>query len=457
MNYTKEELKKIAEVEESSSFDDSTSEEDLGIVNCQRKINLRPEIKVIFAGLILLPLLFLVSIFQSKSSGQAGVNNQTESINAKITDLQRQLKASKKREEELDGRLAVVKQENLRLEKERQKTQATASKAPSSKTADKTTKPQLKPQTISHPISQPRAIVKKPSPSKATLDNSERLLDLTASVYGSGMIEDTLSKDEKSLESNQDREGVLLVNNQKERQRTKPDLVDSDINSDLEAPFLLEQKMLTLVSGTRIKAVLAVPWIETEEETLVSVVLEEPLKSKDGTIFLPSKTTILVNAEIKRKDSRIVNFIAVEAHLPSSNSRPKVIELPEGIRLTAEDGKPILAKPIEEGDEEANFFSWLDSADRVRQRVGGGYNRATSDRALESQRVIRQQIENRQAREHNRSQLYYLPAETPLEMYISQDALVPDHSQELLEELDSEESKNLPRSDRSLVKEGAEN
>ena len=434
-NWTKEQLKDLARVS-GSRKNKIPTEETESAEESQRKVHKRAIPKTLFSAILLAPALVIVYLFMGNNLNFDQNHQELKAAEPepKTKQLQVQLKAANDKIEELEAKMAVVKQEQSRSVPEVQK----KTPSPSSKTTV-SSRPvaRPKPKRPKRVVTQSVARTRVAPPSKAKSPTTP----LLPSVYGAGSIQDNQEKAVAVLDSStehQDSEfeerGLILANN-------FPDQ-PWGIAPELEAPLLQEQSMLILRTGTTARASLAVPWVgdmsgSRGEDSLKSVVLTEPLMAEGGKVFLPAQTTILVRAENLVEPEQI-ELVAEYAYLPSQEGDTSItkIPLPEGIiRFSSEDGEPLVAEPLEDESQSQvrGFFDLLDSADRawqVGRQVGRSRRGDVVGDVLRVQRQIRYGLSQgaryqRHQGAKTRSQLLFLPEGTKLKLYVVQETVVP--------------------------------
>jgi hypothetical protein len=139
----------------------------------------------------------------------------------------------------------------------------------------------------------------------------------------------------------------------KSKQQAAPQT--SEVDFDEETPILQEQPRQLLMPGTGAKAVLATPFVwdgsEDTQSDLLSVVLAEPLLAADGTVALPAKTQLLVEAR-SLSESGLVRLAAISAIVQQDGQQYEVA-LPENvIGIRGSEGKPLIAQKLNDKGRE---------------------------------------------------------------------------------------------------------
>ena len=436
-NWTKEQLKDLARVS-GSRKNKIPTEETESAEESQRKVHKRAIPKTLFSAILLAPALVIVYLFMGNNLNFDQNHQELKAAEPEpqTKQLQVQLKAANDKIEELEAKMAVVKQEQSRSVPEVQKkTPSPSSKTTVSSRPVARPKPKRPKRVVTQSVARTR--VAPPSPPKSPTT------PLLPSVYGAGSIQDNqeavavLDSSTEHQNSEFEERGLILASDVSEQS-----LSPLSIAPELEAPLLQEQSMLILRTGTTARASLAVPWVgdmsgSRGEDSLKSVVLTEPLMAEEGKVFLPAQTTILVRAENLVEPEQI-ELVAEYAYLPSQEGDTSItkIPLPEGIiRFSSEDGEPLVAEPLEDESQSQvrGFFDLLDSADRawqVGRQVGRSRRGDVVGDVLSGQRQIRYGLSQgaryqRAQGAKTRSQLLFLPEGTKLKLYVVQETVVP--------------------------------
>jgi len=139
----------------------------------------------------------------------------------------------------------------------------------------------------------------------------------------------------------------------KSKQQAAPQT--SEVNFDEETPILQEQPRQLLMSGTGAKAVLATPFAwdgsEDTQSDLLSVVLAEPLLAADGTVALPAKTQLLVEAR-SLSESGLVRLVAISAIVQQDGQQYEVALPENAIGIRGSEGKPLIAQKLNDKGRE---------------------------------------------------------------------------------------------------------
>ena len=436
--WTKERLKTVAGISATGKKRKEFSADETGIdvSKSKRQVNRRAIPKVIFSGILIAPVLGFFYLFVA---GNLNLNKKVEVKAAEpdpeVEEMREQLEAVSAQLEEAEAQLAVVRQEQSKQEQpaeeegEREAETSTPSPEPE---VTPTPAPVAKPPP-------PRRVVRsspttRTTPVKAVPPPPPP--PVVASVFGAGAV---------VVEQSPTEEITKASYTEQDYSQNSPSPIADNFSSQvpridpvLEAPLLQEQRMMTLRTGTSAKATLSTPWVQdlgTSERpgsSVVSVVLNQPLKAAGGKVFLPVGTTILVRAESLGQPD-LIEFVAQSAHLPSGGAK---IPLSEGaIRLTAAEGRPLVAMPVPDSDSNSQGGGLFDVLDAAGQAWSIG-SRIDLDRSgelvedlLRSQREVRYLLQERERyNQPNRSQLFFLPVGTELRLYVKQEVTVSDGS-----------------------------
>lgn len=449
--WTKESLKSLARVDTTRKKESSSNLPD-DVSQLKRKVNVRAVPKLLFSALLLATPFGMVYLFASGnlgSSSGAGVNAQE--VDPETKQLQEELEASRRRNDELAAKLAMVKQEKSHPVTEVEEIPVATSEV---------TKP-----IASKPVAQPlppKQIVRRrvvspqrtPPPKRTVAPPQQPTIPVAVvpSVFGAASSKDVQHQKTEVAGATPARPNSGVAKPVSYSTPLLPQKVNSfqiannfptpTINPELEASLLQEQPSIILRTGASTKANLAVPWVQDlggrRAESIISVVLTEPLRGAARRIYLPAQTTVFVKAEYLGQPD-IIEFVAVEAQLPTStDGSARKITLPEGvIRFSDENGQPLVALPVRNKtrkSEGRDFFEILDSAEgvwRISNQVGLGNSDDVVGEVLRGQRQIRSRLgqRNRYPSYQSRSQqIVYLPEGTKLKLYINQEVTVPSVS-----------------------------
>ncbi len=428
--WTKEQLKSLARLPAEGEKGNSTkTEEDLEVSSqSSRPFQKRAIPKVLFSAILLTPA---IGLAYSVMAGNLNLNSD-KNVTAKEADpeaerLQKQLEVAENRIEELEAKMAVIKQEQSRPPLPADTPEVEKSEQPQEIVEKpQTRKPSAKPpppkRVASRPVApQPVVNVRRNTPPPQPKPPPPPVLP---SVYGGGAISHNQSNEPTMVKT------TKLKKNNSEIPEFKPVSFWNEplptIDPDLEAPLLLQQQMLILKTGAEAKATLTSLWVRdlrssTETAEYVTVVLSEPLMA--GTrVFLPTGSTILVKAE-SQIDSNLIEFTAVEAYTSEASNK---VSLPTGvIRFSAADGSPLLASVISDKSRDRNMRDILDDTDQVLQIIDqfGRGSRGNLRDLLGSRRQVSNLV-NRSQRNRD-SQLLFLRLGTELKLYVEKEVAVP--------------------------------
>ena len=434
--WTKERLKTVAGISATGKKREEFSADETGIdvSKSKRQVNRRAIPKVMFSGILIAPVLGFFYLFVA---GNLNLNKKVEVKAAEpdpeVEEMREQLEAVSAQLEEAEAQLAVVRQEQSKHEQPEGEEEDREPETP-----PPTSEPEVTPKTV--PVAQPpppRRVVRSSTTTRTTPVKSvppPPPPPVVASVFGAGAVGVEQSPTEKITEASY-REQNYSQNSLPPRASNFSGQVPR-IDPSLEAPLLQEQRMMTLRTGTSAKATLSTPWVQalgTSERpgsSVVSVVLNQPLKAAGGKVFLPVGTTILVRAESLGQPD-LIEFVAQSAHLPSGGRK---IALSEGaIRLTAAEGRPLVAMPLPDSNSQGGgLFDVLDAAGQawsIGSRIDLDRGGELVEDLLRSQREVRYLLQERERyNQPNRSQLFFLPVGTELRLYVKQEVTVSDGS-----------------------------
>ena len=437
--WTKEQLKSLAGVTSEQKAEEISANfsEDDAIIS-SRKINKRAIPKILFSAALLTPALGLVYFF---ASNNLSINNREVGVKAAEPDsqtkeLKEQLETANEKIDELEAKMAVIKQEQSFQEQEEiDKPSPTAEEEKEEETPpQKVARRSATPPPVAKPVARrsatPPPVRSKPKPLVSNPKPTPPPIPVIPSVYGAGTIEDIKSEAVKGASSKKENNANYLNG------KSLPSVLEiannvPNVDPELEAPLLQERQMLLLRTGTSAKASLVAPWVQDfysrEGDALFRVVLQTPLMAAQNTVFLPAQTIILVRAEFLGQPD-LLEFVGVEAQIPSSSiSSTARITLPEGvIRFSAENGAPLVALPVPDksSKKEGGLLEVLDSAEqtwRIAEEIGQD---SLVEDLLRSQDRIRT-ILNERNRERGDSELFFLPVGTKLKLTVETEVTVP--------------------------------
>ncbi|MBW4639385.1 MAG: hypothetical protein KME05_14320 [Gloeocapsa sp. UFS-A4-WI-NPMV-4B04] len=216
------------------------------------------------------------------------------------------------------------------------------------------------PQSIPKPVVQPNPVARtqskeSPVPSQEADPMERWMAAAQLGSYGqaSPVAETPVDADTAGLRTPV--EYAALTVSAKSKQQTEPQT--PVVNFDEETPILQEQPRQLLVPGSGAKAVLATPfvWDESEDSqsNQLNVVLAEPLLAADGSIALPAKTQLIVEARSLSKNG-LLHLVAVAAIVQQDNQQYE-IALPENaVGIHGEEGKPLIVEKLNDKRREVS-------------------------------------------------------------------------------------------------------
>lgn len=216
------------------------------------------------------------------------------------------------------------------------------------------------PQSIPKPVVQPNPVARtqsKESPVQSQeTDPMERWM--AAAQLGSygqlSPVEETpVNVDTARLQAPV--EYAALTVSAKSKQQAEPQT--PAVNFDEETPILQEQPRQLLVPGSGAKAVLATPfvWDESEDSqsNQLNVVLAEPLLAADGTVALPAKTQLIVEARSLSKNG-LLRLVAVAAIVEQDEQQYEIALPEDAVGIYGEEGKPLIVQTLNDKKREVN-------------------------------------------------------------------------------------------------------
>ncbi|NJO93853.1 MAG: hypothetical protein HC820_04940 [Hydrococcus sp. RM1_1_31] len=340
MTWTKEQLKTLAGATPSATRSSSTltqfseptltSEEEEYSLK-KRNFTTRAIPKAIFATVVVAPVFAFAYFFMSGNLSRSQKVSAQTKVDEETQQLREQLAATTAQLDEVQAKLAAMRQEKSRQEPVAPKAERTVKKAKTvpprqpQRVVRVSTPPRpLPPRTIS-PTPIRRSLPRTPIVRPSSVNKTPQVVEPT--VYGAGAIDGELISSNDEMEtvgadySPQNHEGTALSEEvQLENSQHSVESETTTVDSALEAPLVQEQSMVRLNAGTFAKATLAVPFVRdprSDKQNIFTIHLDEPLIAETGDIVLPAGTTILVKAE-SLESADVVEFVGVEAYLPSS-------------------------------------------------------------------------------------------------------------------------------------------
>lgn len=450
--WTKEQLQSLARVSSAArkkeDIADDLAPEDIS--PSKRKINQRAVPKIIFSAVILMPVFGTAYLLSSSNLKHFSKEVEAAETDERTKQLLAEREVSNARIEQLEAKLAVIKQEQSHPVTEVEEVPATTAEVTKPIASKPVAQPPPPKQTVRRRVVPPQ----RTPPPKRTVASSPQPptipVTVASSVFGAASSEDVQPQKTEVAQvtpaqpNSEVTKAVSYAPTPPPQRVTSFQLANNfpTINPELETSLLQEQPMVVLRTGASTKANLAVPWLQDlggrrAESAIISVILTEPLRGAGRRIYLPAQTTVFVKAEYLGQPD-IIEFVGVEAQLPTSaDGSSRKITLPEGvIRFSAENGQPLVALPVRNKSKSQvrDFFEILDSAEgvwRISNQIGLGDSDDVVGEVLRGQRQIRSRVRQRDrypSYQSRSQQLVYLPEGTKLKLYVNKEVTVPSVS-----------------------------